>query len=151
MTTVYQGQTFATTEQITNTKLHNLVANASISSINPADMSTDFLSSLASLHGKIPMQNFWRHSNVVTNSSVPDVSAYTSLTLNWSTYGSIASLTNMRSGQQFSLVAGQASFPAILDAGSFLLSANWIPAKAGDSLTLLWDGTSFVELGRTSI
>jgi hypothetical protein len=88
---------------------------------------------------------------VATNSSVPSVANYTGLKLYWSTYGSIASFSNARTGQAFTLFAGQASFPTLLDAGNFLLNGNWIPAKADDNLTLIWNGTNFVEMARVSV
>lgn len=150
MATFYQGQTFASTEQVTNTKLHNLVANASISNIAYTDFASGFLSSLASTSGKIPPQALWNQGSVATNASLIDVSAFTTVRLFYSTFGSLATFINARVGQQFSLVAQQASFPVIVDTGSFKLSANWVPAKQYDNLSLLWDGTAFVEVARVT-
>jgi len=151
MATITKGQTFGVAEQITNTKLHNLVDLATIAGILSTELSNNILTSLASVSGKVPPQNLWEYKSVATNASVPDLSVGTVFKLNSSTYGSIASFTNARLGQKFTLITGQASFPCILDSGSFLLSANYIPAKAGDNLTLVWDGTSFIEVGRVSV
>lgn len=151
MATILQGQTFGTTEQVTNTKLHNLVANASISNIRASELISDILTSLPSAAGKLPVQNYMQHNTPATNASTIDVSLYTSLSLYYSTYGSLATFVNARTGQKFTLLSGQASFPVIVDAGSFLLSANWVPAAAGDNLTLIWDGTNFVEIGRVTV
>jgi len=140
---IVKGQTFGVAEQITNTKLHNLV--------DLATFSNNFLTSLACASGKIPPQNLWDFKTVATNASLNDVSVGTIFKLWASTYCSIATFINARLGQAFTLMAGQASFPAILDAGSFLLSANWSPAKASDNITLVWDGTNFVEIGRVSV
>lgn len=150
MATITRGQTFGTAEQITNTKLHNLVDLATITGITNSELSSNLLTSLASSSGKIPPQNLWEYKSVATNSSVPSISTGTVFKLNSSTYACIASFSGMRTGQVFTLIAGQASYPGICDTGSFLLSANWIAAKAGDNLTLIWDGTSFIEISRVA-
>lgn len=125
---ITRGQTFGQLEQITNTKLHNLVDLATITGVE--------------LLG---------YSSGLTNASIPNISAGSVFKLNASTYCSIASFTGMQTGQMFTLIAGQASYPCILDAGSFLLSADWIAAKSGDNLTLVWDGTSFIEIARVAV
>lgn len=150
MATFYQGVTFATTEQVTNTKLHNLVANASISGIVVGDITNGFISSLPSAAGAIPPQNLWSMITVATNASVPNVGVGTSFKLYASTYMTIASFSNARIGQQFTIIGQQASFPGILDTGNFKLSANWAPGKQYDNLTLIWDGSAFIEVGRTA-
>lgn len=150
MATFYQGQTFASTEQITNTKLHTLVANASISNIQPSDLVGNILTSLASNAGRLPQQNFWNMGSVATNASLIDVSLFTSINLFHSTYCSLATFINSRIGQTFTLIAQQASFPIISDVGNFKLNGNWVPAKQYDNLSLLWNGSVFVEVGRVS-
>lgn len=150
MAIFYQGHTFAATEQVTNTKLHNMVVNASISGIKPSELSTGLLSSLASNAGKIPPQNFWNQASVATNASLIDVANFTSLRLFYSTFGSLATFLNPRIGQAFTLVAQQASFPIISDVGAFKLNGAWIPAKQYDNISLLWDGSAFVEVARVT-
>ena len=167
--TITKGQTFATTEQITNAKLHALVDSATISGILASEMANNFLTSLASASGliplarqymltsltsamgKVPPQNLWEYKNLTTNTSIPDLSVGTLFKLNTSTYACIASFTNMRVGQKFTLIAGQASYPGICDTGVFLLNADWVAAKAGDNLTLVWDGVNFIEVGRVAV
>lgn len=151
MATFLQGHTFASTEQVTNTKLHNLVANASISNILASEIANSFMASLASGAGKIPTQNLFNMNTPATNASLIDVSLYTSLRLYYSTYGSLATFINARVGQEFTIIAQQASFPVIIDVGSFRLAGNWIPDTAGDNLKLHWDGTSFTEVGRINV
>lgn len=151
MATLLQGHTFAATEQVTNTKLHNLVANASISNILAAELSNNLLTSLASALGKIPPQNFANLNTPATNASLIDVSTRTALLLYYSTYGSLATFINARVGQEFLLIAQQASFPTILDGGAFRLAGNWIPDTAGDNLRLIWDGTNFTETARGNV
>lgn len=150
MAIFYQGHTFATTEQVTNTKLHNLVVNASISGILASELTPGLISSLASSAGKIPPQNLWRQGSVATNASLIDISTFTVLPLFYSTYGSLATFINARIGQQFTLVAQQASFPIVSDVGAFKLSAAWVPAKQYDNISLLWDGSAFIEIARTT-
>lgn len=146
---IYQGYTFGSTELCTNTKLHNLIANASIA-LGTNELSSGFLSSLTTMSGVIPSLNIHSYSNVATNSSIPSISGKSLLKLNWATYGSIASISGAQVGQVFTLIAGQASFPVILDSGSFALSADWIPNSSYDNLTLVWDGSSFIEIGRVN-
>ena len=151
MATFLQGQTFGSTEQITNTKLHNLVALASISNILASELNNSFLTSLASGHGIVPPQNLFKMTTPATNASLIDVSVSSSLRLYYSTYGSIATFINARTGQEFLLISQQASFPVILDAGSFRLAGNWVPDTAGDNLKLIWDGTNFTEISRGNV
>jgi len=150
MATFLQGQTFGSTEQVTNTKLHNLVANASISNILASEFAANILYSLVSGSGKIPRQNMINYGSVATNASLIDISTFSVLPLFYSTYGSLATFINARVGQEFSLIAQQASFPVISDAGAFKLSAAWIPAKQYDNIKLVWDGSAFVEVGRVT-
>lgn len=142
------GTTFGTTEQVTNSKLHNIVNNASISSIKATELSNGILSSLASSAGAIPPQNMVFLGSIPTNASLIDVSRFTSVNLFYSTYCSLGTFINGRIGQVFTLIAQQASFPAIIDVGNFKLASNWIPAKQYDNLTLIWNGSVFIEIGR---
>lgn len=168
MASFLTGNTFAATEQVTNTKLNNMVNLASISNIQFSELATNiltslpstagtlpiflfpnsFLSSLASAMGKIPPQNIWNPASPATNASLIDISLVTSLNLYYSTFGSLATFINARTGQKVTLIAQQASFPTVVDTGSFKLASNWFPAKQYDNLTLLWDGSVFIEVGR---
>lgn len=145
-----QGQTFGSTEQVTNTKLHNLVANASISNILASEFNGNILTSLPSGAGKVPPQNLVNLNTPATNASLIDVGIRTVLNLYYSTYGSLATFINARTGQIFTLIAQQASFPSIIDIGVFRLSASWVPDGQYDNLTLLWDGSNFIEVGRVN-
>lgn len=150
MATFLTGWTFSVSEQVTNTKLNNIVNLASISNIQASEMSVAFLTSLPSAAGKIPPQNIWQMGAPATNASLIDVSLSNSFKLFYSTFGSIATFVNARIGMSFILIAQQASFPVVVDTGAFKLSANWVPAKQYDNLTLIWDGSAFIETGRVS-
>lgn len=151
MATLSRGQTYGSTEQITNTKLHNLVDLGSISNINPTtDLATAFLTSLPSASGKMPPQNIWKQVDSATNASLIDISTATSLRAYASTFCSLATFINGRVGQMFSMIAQQASFPTLIDSGNFKLNGNFIPVKQYDNITLYTpDGITFVELTRT--
>lgn len=150
MATFLTGWTFSVSEQVTNTKLNNIVNLASISNIQVTEFANNILSSLASANGKIPQQNLWGLGSNTTNASLINISSTSAFNVYYSTFGSLATFIGALLGQQFTLIAQQASFPVIVDTGAFKLSANWIPQKQYDNLTLLWDGSNFVEIGRTS-
>lgn len=170
MATFLTGQTFGATEQVTNTKLHNMVNLASISNIQASEFSSNllpslpttvgtlpitvfsnnFLSSLASAFGKIPAQNLSNLTIPATNASLIDISISNILNLFYSTFGSLATFINARIGQRFTLVAQQASFPCLVTLGNFKLVSNFIPLKQYNNITLIWDGSVFVEIGRAS-
>jgi hypothetical protein len=148
MATLSRGQTFGSTEQITNTKLHNLVDLGSISGIIGTDIGTSLMPSLPSAAGKINPQNLWELVTLGTNASQPNISIGTHFKVYFSTFASLATFVGARTGQEFTLIAQQASFPSIVDTGSFKLASNWIPAKQYDNIKLCYDGTAFIELGR---
>lgn len=58
---ITKGQTFGAAEQVTNTKLHNLVDAATISLEND-ELSANVLSSLASTAGFFKIQNLFQGS-----------------------------------------------------------------------------------------
>ena len=149
MATFLTGTTFGSTEQVTNTKLHNIVNNASISNIIPGELISNLLSSLTSSHGKVPMQNLVNLNTPATNASLIDVSLYSSLKLFYSIIGSVATFINARTGQQFTLIMQQASTPVLSTLGNFKLAANFIPLRQYNTITLIWDGSVFVEVGRS--
>lgn len=150
MANFLSGWTYGVSEQVTNTKMNNQVNLASISNIQASELISNFFASLPSAAGKIPQQNIWGLGSITTNASLINVSSTSAFNVYYSTYGSIATFIGALIGQQFTLIAQQASFPVILDVGSFKLSANWIPAKQFDNLSLIWDGTQFIEIGRVS-
>lgn len=126
------GHTFGSTEQVTNTKLHNMVNNASISNVQVKEFA--------------PMLGTF-----ATNASLINISNCAAFNIYYSTYASIATLISAAIGQKITLIAQQASTPTILDAGVFLLNGAWTPAKSGDNLTLIWNGTNFIEIGRVGV
>lgn len=147
---ISRGITYSSTEQITNTKLHNLIDTATLS-ISASEISSSMLTSLASSAGKIAPQNLWEMVNVVTNSSLATISRGTAFNLYYTTYASLATFINARVGQMFTLIAQQASFPVVMDVGNFKLAGNWIPVTKYDNLNLIFDGTVFIERGRTAV
>lgn len=138
MVEITKGYTFGSTELVTNSKLHSLVNDATLN-----------IASLPSTAGAMLPRNLFSIVTVATNASIFSLVKGTSFRLHWSTYGTIASFTNMYPGQRFTLFAQQASFPSLVDIGNFKLNGNWIPQKVDDNITLEWNGSSFVEVFRT--
>jgi len=124
------GHTYGATEQVTNTKLNNMMNNASISNIHPIEFDIELY-------------------NADLNATTPNISNANVLKLTNNTYCSIPTILGARVGQRFTLLSQQASTPSIIDINSFKLNSDWIPAKANDNITLVWDGTNFIEIGRT--
>ena len=62
--------------------------------------------------------------------------------------GSIATITGMVQDVPFHIIAQSGASFGIVDVGSFELSASLI-FTAGDTLTLVWDGSRYYELDRS--
>lgn len=148
--TITKGYTFGSTEQVTNTKIHSIVDSASIA-LDIGELKTGFLSSLTTVVGIVRPINIYSITAVATNATVPSAANKTYLRMYWSTYGSITSISGMTSGQFITISAQQASFPVICDVGNFVLSAKWTPNGANSNITLIWDGTKYIETSRTSV
>jgi hypothetical protein len=63
--------------------------------------------------------------------------------------GSIASITGAIAGMPFSLVVQSTGSFGMLDTGVFKLNGNFLP-NTNAALTLVWDGTNFTELARST-
>ena len=63
--------------------------------------------------------------------------------------GSIASITGMITGMPFTLLFQSTGSCGILDTGVFKLNGNLLPG-VNTTLTLVWDGTNYCELGRSA-
>jgi len=132
MANLHTGINIVSNEQITNTKLHKIVNDATISSIKVNELGNEL-------------------ATYSTNASTPDISNANVLLIHYSTYGTLATFVGARVGQRFTLISQQASFPSIIDTGSFKMNGNWIPTKLGDNITLVWDGTNFIEIFRVTV
>jgi len=64
--------------------------------------------------------------------------------------GSISTITGMVDEVPFSMVnMSSGSSLALLNGNSvFKLSADWVPDQEYSSITLVWNGTQYIELGR---
>ena len=67
--------------------------------------------------------------------------------------GSISTITGMNENVHFTMIMmSSGASLAYLDAGTnALLSGDWVPDNLGDSLSLVWDGTNYIEIGRVTI
>ena len=122
MSTIEKGYTFGTTELVTNTKLHTLIDSATLS-----ETSTD----------------------IATNASIVSTAGAKIVNLYSCSAGSISTITGMLTNIPFMLInRSSGASLALLDASPFLLNGNVTPNSVGSNITLVWDGTNYIELGR---
>ena len=121
-TTLSKGYTFGTTELVTNVKLHTLINSATLSE-TAADIATN--------------------ASIVSTAGAKIVNLYSC------SAGSISTITGMLTNIPFMLVnRSSGASLALLDASPFLLNGNVTPNSVGSNITLVWDGTNYIELGR---
>lgn len=63
--------------------------------------------------------------------------------------GSIATIIGAINGFPFTLYCQSAGSLGIPDAGLFQIAGAWIPTTQ-DTIMLVWDGTNYIELGRST-
>ena len=122
MSTIEKGYTFGTTELVTNVKLHTLIDSATLSE-TAADIATN--------------------ASIVSTAGAKIVNLYSC------SAGSISTITGMLTNIPFMLInRSSGASLALLDASPFLLNGNVTPNSVGSNITLVWDGTNYIELGR---
>ena len=122
MSTISAGYTFGSTELVTNVKLHTLVNSSTLSETA---------------------------SDIATNASIVSTAGANIVNLYSCSAGSISTITGMLSNVPFMLVnRSSGASLALLDASPFLLNGNVTPNSVGSNITLVWDGTNYIELGR---
>ena len=122
MSTISAGYAFGTTELVTNVKLHTLINSATLSE-TAADIATN--------------------ASIVSTAGAKIVNLYSC------SAGSISTITGMLTNIPFMLVnRSSGASLALLDASPFLLNGNVTPSSVGSNITLVWDGTNYIELGR---
>jgi len=122
MSTISAGYAFGTTELVTNVKLHTLINSATLS-----ETSTD----------------------IATNASIVSTAGAKIVNLYSCSAGSISTITGMLTNIPFMLInRSSGASLALLDASPFLLNGNVTPNSVGSNITLVWDGTNYIELGR---
>ena len=120
--TLSRGYTFGTTELVTNVKLHTLIDSATLS-----ETSTD----------------------IATNASIVSTAGAKIVNLYSCSAGSISTITGMLTNIPFMLInRSSGASLALIDASPFLLNGNVTPNSVGSNITLVWDGTNYIELGR---
>ena len=121
-TTLTHGYVFGQTELVTNVKLHTLIDSATLS-----ETSTD----------------------IATNASIVSTAGAKIVNLYSCSAGSISTITGMLTNIPFMLInRSSGASLALLDASPFLLNGNVTPNSVGSNITLVWDGTNYIELGR---
>ena len=122
MSTISAGYAFGTTELVTNVKLHTLVNSATLSETS---------------------------ADIATNASIVSTAGAKIVNLYSCSAGSISTITGMLTNIPFMLVnRSSGASLALLDASPFLLNGNVTPNSVGSNITLVWDGTNYIELGR---
>ena len=122
MSTIEKGYTFGTTELVTNVKLHTLIDSATLSETS---------------------------ADIATNASIVSTVGAKIVNLYSCSAGSISTITGMLTNIPFMLInRSSGASLALLDASPFLLNGNVTPNSVGSNITLVWDGTNYIELGR---
>jgi len=128
--TISKGYIFGSTELVTNTKLHTLIDSATITGITSSELSITA-------------------ANIATNASIVSTAGAKIVNLYSCSAGSISTITGMLTNIPFMLVnRSSGASLALLDASPFLLNGNVTPNSVGSNITLVWDGTNYIELGR---
>ena len=124
MSTISAGYAFGTTELVTNVKLHTLINSATLSE-TAADIATN--------------------ASIVSTAGAKIVNLYSC------SAGSISTITGMLTNIPFMLInRSSGASLALLDASPFLLNGNVTPSSVGSNITLVWDGTNYIEIGRVA-
>jgi len=122
MSTISAGYAFGTTELVTNVKLHTLINSATLSETS---------------------------ADIATNASIVSTAGAKIVNLYSCSAGSISTITGMLTNIPFMLInRSSGASLALLDASPFLLNGNVTPSSVGSNITLVWDGTNYIELGR---
>ena len=122
MSTIEKGYTFGTTELVTNVKLHTLIDSATLSETS---------------------------ADIATNASIVSTAGAKIVNLYSCSAGSISTITGMLTNIPFMLInRSSGASLALIDASPFLLNGNVTPSSVGSNITLVWDGTNYIELGR---
>jgi hypothetical protein len=104
------------------------------------------ITSLASVAGRVGAVV------INTNPSIVDTAGNRIVNLYASSAGSISTITGALLNVPFTLIMKSNGMSlALLDAGAMKINGNWIPDTADDNLSLVWDGTSYIELSRTPV
>ena len=124
MSTIEKGYTFGTTELVTNVKLHTLIDSATLSETS---------------------------ADIATNASIVSTAGAKIVNLYSCSAGSISTITGMLTNIPFMLInRSSGASLALLDASPFLLNGNVTPSSVGSNITLVWDGTNYIEIGRVA-
>jgi len=122
MSTIEKGYTFGTTELVTNVKLHTLIDSATLSETS---------------------------ADIATNASIVSTAGAKIVNLYSCSAGSISTITGMLTNIPFMLInRSSGASLALLDTSPLLLNGDVTLSSVGSNITLVWDGTNYIELGR---
>ena len=130
MSTISKGYIWGSTELVTNVKLHTLVDSATISGILNTEITT-------------------AAATIATNASIVSTAGANIVNLYSCSAGSISTITGMLTNIPFMLVnRSSGASLALLDTSPLLLNGDVTLSSVGSNITLVWDGTNYIELGR---
>jgi hypothetical protein len=86
-----------------------------------------------------------------TNASIVNTAGKRFVQLYACSAGSISTITGMLTNVPFTLMMmSSGASLALVDASPVLIAGNWVGATTKGNITLVWDGTNYVELGRVA-
>lgn len=86
-----------------------------------------------------------------TNASVINIAGKRFINLYACSAGSIATITGMLTNIPFTMIMQSSGASlSLLDVSPKLLSAAWTPNTVGSNITLVWNGTNYIEIGRVT-
>jgi hypothetical protein len=86
---------------------------------------------------------------IATNATLVNTSGSRIVNLYCCSAGSIATITGMLTNVPFTLVQrGSGASFGLCDVSPFLLNSADFLTKTGSNLTLIWNGTNYIEIGR---
>lgn len=89
---------------------------------------------------------------IATNPSIVNTAGARIVNLYSCSAGSIATITGMLTNVPFTLInRSSGASLALLDASPKLLAGNWAGSSVGDNLTLIWNGTNYIEIARADV
>lgn len=86
-----------------------------------------------------------------TNPSIVSTSGKRFVYLYACSAGSISTITGMLTNVPFTLIMNSSGASlSLLDASPKLLASAWTPSTVGGNITLVWDGTNYIEVARVA-
>lgn len=130
----------------TTNMLLRKTADTSIIQNDFENMQTDINSNVDALESM-----FTGSTAIGTNASIVNTAGARFVKLYACSAGSISTITGMLTNVPFTLMMmSSGASLALLDASPKLIAGDWVAATTKGNITLIWDGTNYVELARVA-